>query len=88
MQWVSLSTNQVWNSCEMSIFSAIDNEYNGPSLEDGKVTLKFVTDLMECYKNQGKLHKKFAYKVSGRYFNYCYNYYYKCIVFGYVCRYY
>lgn len=41
----------------------IDNEYNGPSLEDGKVTLKFVTDLMECYKNQGKLHKKFAYKI-------------------------
>lgn len=46
------------------MFAAIEEEYNGPALEDGKVTLKFVTDLMETYKNQGKLHRKYAYKVS------------------------
>lgn len=46
------------------MFVAIEEEYNGPALEDGKVTLKFVTDLMETYKNQGKLHRKYAYKVS------------------------
>lgn len=43
---------------------AIEDEYEGPSLEDGKVTLKFVTELMEYYKEQKKLHKKYAYKVS------------------------
>lgn len=45
------------------MIAAIENEYTGPSLEDGKVTIKFITDLMECYKNQGKLHRKHAYKV-------------------------
>ncbi|KAJ8942324.1 hypothetical protein NQ318_005316 [Aromia moschata] len=41
----------------------IENEYTGPALEDGKVTLKFMKDLMELYKNQGKLHRKYAYKI-------------------------
>ncbi|CAH2094766.1 unnamed protein product [Euphydryas editha] len=41
----------------------IEDEYEGPSLEDGKVTLKFVKDLMEYYKEQKKLHKKYAYKI-------------------------
>ncbi|CAH0690317.1 unnamed protein product [Spodoptera exigua] len=41
----------------------IEDEYVGPALEDGKVTLKFVTDLMEFYKKQNKLHKKYAYKI-------------------------
>lgn len=56
------------------VFAAIEEEYNGPALEDGKVTLKFVTDLMETYKNQGKLHRKYAYKVSFEaHFNHCYS---------------
>ncbi|KAF9806880.1 hypothetical protein SFRURICE_005837 [Spodoptera frugiperda] len=42
----------------------IEDEYIGPALEDGKVTLKFVTELMEFYKRQKKLHKKYAYKPS------------------------
>ncbi|KAG5890218.1 hypothetical protein JTB14_028760 [Gonioctena quinquepunctata] len=41
----------------------IENEYTGPELEDGKVTLTFMKDLMELYKNQGKLHRKYAYKI-------------------------
>ncbi|XP_045453104.1 serine/threonine-protein phosphatase 5 [Melitaea cinxia] len=41
----------------------IEDEYEGPSLEDGKVTLKFIKDLMEYYKAQKKLHKKYAYKI-------------------------
>ncbi|CAH1995895.1 unnamed protein product [Acanthoscelides obtectus] len=41
----------------------IENEYAGPELEDGKVTLKFMKELMELYKNQGKLHRKYAYKI-------------------------
>lgn len=43
---------------------AIEDDYVGPQLEDGKVTLKFMEDLMEFYKDQKKLHRKFAYKVS------------------------
>lgn len=41
----------------------IEDEYVGPQLEDGKVTLKFMEELMEFYKDQKKLHRKFAYKV-------------------------
>ncbi|KAF5285595.1 hypothetical protein FQA39_LY16564 [Lamprigera yunnana] len=41
----------------------IEDEYTGPELEDGKVTLQFMKDLMELYKNQGKLHRKYAYKI-------------------------
>nr|CAH7768258.1 unnamed protein product [Callosobruchus chinensis] len=41
----------------------IENHYTGPELEDGIVTLKFMKELMELYKNQGKLHRKYAYKV-------------------------
>ncbi|XP_063628109.1 serine/threonine-protein phosphatase 5 [Cydia splendana] len=41
----------------------IEDEYEGPALENGKVTLKFVTELMEHYKQQKKLHKKYAYKI-------------------------
>lgn len=42
---------------------AIEDEYTGPALEDGKVTLKFMLDLMKTYKEQGKLHRKYAYKI-------------------------
>lgn len=42
---------------------AIEDEYTGPALEDGKVTLKFMLDLMQTYKEQGKLHRKYAYKI-------------------------
>ncbi|KAJ0173510.1 hypothetical protein K1T71_010659 [Dendrolimus kikuchii] len=41
----------------------IEDEYEGPALEDGVVTLKFATELMEFYKQQKKLHKKYAYKI-------------------------
>ncbi|GBP17933.1 hypothetical protein EVAR_7926_1 [Eumeta japonica] len=41
----------------------IEDEYEGPALEDGKVNLKFIVDLMEHYKQQKKLHKKYAYKI-------------------------
>ncbi|XP_046401818.1 serine/threonine-protein phosphatase 5 [Ischnura elegans] len=42
---------------------AIEDDYVGPVLEDGKVTLNFMEELMECYKNQKKLHRKYAYKI-------------------------
>lgn len=42
---------------------AIEDDYKGPQLEDDKVTLQFMKDLMEHYKAQKRLHRKFAYKV-------------------------
>ncbi|KAF7267558.1 protein phosphatase D3 [Rhynchophorus ferrugineus] len=41
----------------------IENGYSGPEIENGKITLNFMKELMELYKNQGKLHRKFAYKI-------------------------
>lgn len=45
---------------------AIEDEYSGPKLEDGKVTVTFMKDLMQWYKDQKKLHRKCAYQVGGR----------------------
>lgn len=42
---------------------AIEDEYTGPKLEDGKVTSKFMQDLLDWYKNQKKLHRKYAYQI-------------------------
>ncbi|KAF2358771.1 PPP domain [Trinorchestia longiramus] len=41
----------------------IEDNYDGPALEDGRVTEQFMLDLMEHYKVQKKLHKKYAYKI-------------------------
>uniref|UniRef100_T1IV53 Serine/threonine-protein phosphatase 5 n=1 Tax=Strigamia maritima TaxID=126957 RepID=T1IV53_STRMM len=41
----------------------IDDDYQGPSLDNGKVTLEFMLQLMQTFKEQKKLHRKFAYKI-------------------------
>lgn len=48
----------------LEFFLAIEDDYKGPQLENGKVTLKFMKELMEFYKQEKRLHKKFAYKVN------------------------
>jgi len=42
---------------------AVESDYCGPALEDGLVTQEFVKNLMEWYKSQKTLHRKFAYKI-------------------------
>lgn len=44
--------------------SAIEDDYTGPCLEDSKVTLDFVKNLMDTFRDQKKLHRKFAYQVN------------------------
>jgi len=41
----------------------VEEKYDGPKLESGKVTLKFMQDLMETYKNQQKLHRRYAFQI-------------------------
>ncbi|XP_050532859.1 serine/threonine-protein phosphatase 5 [Daktulosphaira vitifoliae] len=41
----------------------IEDDYNGPSLENGKVTLEFMKELIKTFREQNKLHKKYAYKI-------------------------
>ena len=48
----------------LSVPAAIEDDYTGPQLEDGTVTEKFVKDLMQTFKDQKGLHKRYAYKVS------------------------
>lgn len=45
---------------------AIEDEYSGPKLEDGRVTVAFMKELMQWYKGQKKLHRKCAYQVGAR----------------------
>ncbi len=47
-----------------SLPPAIEDDYAGPKLEDGKVTLKFMKDLMDWFKDQKKLHRKCVYQVN------------------------
>lgn len=43
---------------------SIEDEYDGPKLQDDKtVSLEFMKHLMQHYKDQKKLHKKYAYKM-------------------------
>lgn len=42
---------------------AIEDEYSGPQLQDGKVTSDFMVELMKFYKDQKKLHRKYVYQV-------------------------
>uniref|UniRef100_H2L6Z0 Serine/threonine-protein phosphatase n=1 Tax=Oryzias latipes TaxID=8090 RepID=H2L6Z0_ORYLA len=42
----------------------IEDDYAGPKLEDGKVTVSFMTDMMEWFKEQKKLHRKCAYQTD------------------------
>lgn len=47
---------------------SIEDDYNGPKLEnDTTVSLEFMKELMQWYKDQKKLHKKYAYKVFTAY---------------------
>ncbi|XP_077317223.1 serine/threonine-protein phosphatase 5 [Lithobates pipiens] len=41
----------------------IEDEYSGPQLQDGKVTLDFMVELMKFYKDQKKLHRKYVYQI-------------------------
>jgi len=41
----------------------VEESYSGPRLEEGKVTLAFMKELMETFKKQGKLHRKFAFQI-------------------------
>nr|XP_014343894.1 PREDICTED: protein PPP5D1 [Latimeria chalumnae] len=41
----------------------IEDEYTGPKMEDGKVTLQFMKSLMQWFKDQKKLHRKCAYQI-------------------------
>ncbi|NXN20917.1 PPP5 phosphatase, partial [Nycticryphes semicollaris] len=41
----------------------IEDEYSGPKLDGGKVTLDFMKELMQWYKEQKKLHRKCAYQI-------------------------
>ena len=45
-------------------FVVVDDSYDGPHLEDGKVTFEFVQQLLTRFKDQRKIHKKYAYKVT------------------------
>jgi len=46
------------------IFVAIEGDYNGPKLDsEGKVTVEFTEQLMAAYKEQQKLHRRYAYQV-------------------------
>ena len=43
--------------------AAIEDDYSGPTLDDGKVTAQFMQELMVWFKDQKLLHKKYAFKV-------------------------
>jgi len=41
----------------------VDDSYDGPKMED-EITLEFVKAMIERFKNQKTIHKKFAFSVK------------------------
>ena len=56
-----------YQKCDFCSIAVVDNSYDGPHLEDGRVTLEFVQQLLARFKDQKKIHRKYAYTVSERY---------------------
>jgi len=52
--------------CACNLFAVVEETYKGPVMADGQVTKEFMSDLMEWYKSQKVLHRKYAYKVNNR----------------------
>ncbi|RUP47896.1 hypothetical protein BC936DRAFT_145200 [Jimgerdemannia flammicorona] len=46
------------------IVPAVEDSYDGPRINDNKICEQFVVDLLERFKEQKKLHKKYAFEVS------------------------
>lgn len=42
----------------------VEDDYDGPRLSPEGITKEFVEDLIERFKDQKKIHKKYAYKVA------------------------
>ena len=44
--------------------SVVEESYEGPRWEEGDMTPEFMTRLLDWQKDEKKLHRKYAYKVS------------------------
>ena len=42
----------------------MEDDYDGPRLSEDGITKEFVEELIERFKNQKKIHKRYAYKVN------------------------
>ncbi|XP_073985077.1 protein phosphatase D3 [Rhodnius prolixus] len=42
---------------------AVEDDYKGPAIVGEKITEEFVFQLIDTYKSEGKLHRKYAYKI-------------------------
>jgi serine/threonine-protein phosphatase 5 len=42
----------------------VEPPYDGPKFDDGIITKEFIEEMVECFKDQKKIHKKYAYQVS------------------------
>ena len=48
---------------------SVEESYNGPHLRNGKVTSEFMQELMDAYRDQKKLHSKYAFQVLKHHIN-------------------
>lgn len=42
----------------------MEDDYDGPRLSEDGITKEFVEELIERFRDQKKIHKKYAYKVT------------------------
>ncbi|CAG8474608.1 974_t:CDS:10 [Diversispora eburnea] len=42
---------------------AVESSYDGPVIENGQITKEFIEQMIEHFKNQMKIHRKFAYQI-------------------------
>jgi len=41
----------------------VEDKYTGPRISESGIDLNFMKDLMECYKSQGQLHRRYAFQI-------------------------
>ncbi|RGB36536.1 Metallo-dependent phosphatase-like protein, partial [Rhizophagus diaphanus] len=47
----------------VNVFIVVEPSYDGPKLEDGKITKEFIEEMMERFKNQKRIHKRHAFQI-------------------------
>ncbi|RNA29186.1 serine threonine- phosphatase 5 [Brachionus plicatilis] len=61
----SLLNKSAWDQIDIEALriSNTEADYTGPKFDSNKITIEFVMELMEHYKQQKVLHKKYAYEI-------------------------
>ncbi|CAJ0646230.1 81_t:CDS:10 [Entrophospora sp. SA101] len=59
---ISVDRKSVLDSLDLDSI-IVESSYDGPKLQNDKITLEFVKEMLDYFKDQKKIHRKYAYKI-------------------------